>query len=120
MLAEVGWAVQDYEAFEPSISSFFALREFSLKSGHFDYLHLLNRKPVGIVGANKKGYTAYNQDNRLWLKLIHDQITTSCSIELDDLDYTPFNQEGGLGKVHQLFGDQLPKLLEEINKALAV
>ena len=33
--------------------------------------------------------------------------------------YTPFNQEGGLGKAHQLFGDQLPKLLEELNGALA-
>jgi type I restriction enzyme R subunit len=43
----------------------------------------------------------------------------SLSIELDDLDDTPFNQEGGLGKAHQLFGDQLPKLLEELNEALA-
>ena len=45
--------------------------------------------------------------------------TTSLSIELDDLDHTPFNQEGGLGKAHQLFGDQLPKLLEELNEAVA-
>ena len=45
--------------------------------------------------------------------------TTSLSIELDDLGCTPFNQEGGLGKAHQLFGDQLPKLLEELNEALA-
>ena len=54
-----------------------------------------------------------------WLRLIRDHIATSLSIELDDLDYTPFNQEGGLGKAHQLFGDQLPKLLEELNEALA-
>jgi type I restriction enzyme R subunit len=36
-----------------------------------------------------------------------------------DLDYTPFNQAGGLGKAHQLFGGQLPKLLEKLNEALA-
>lgn len=48
-----------------------------------------------------------------------DHIATGLSIELDDLDYTPFNQEGGLGKAHQLFGDHLPKLLEELNEALA-
>ena len=54
-----------------------------------------------------------------WLHLIRDHIATSLSIELDDLDYTPFNQEGGLGKAHQLFGDHLPKLLEELNEALA-
>ena len=51
--------------------------------------------------------------------LIRDHIATSLSIELDDLDYTPFNQEGGLGKAHQLFGDQLPNLLEELKEALA-
>ena len=51
--------------------------------------------------------------------LIRDPIATSLSIELDDLDDTPFNQEGGLGKAHQLFGDPLPKLLEELNEALA-
>ena len=63
--------------------------------------------------------TAFTTDQLAWLHLIRDHIATSLSIELDDLDYTPFNQEGGLGKAHQLFGDQLPKLLEELNEALA-
>ncbi|MBX7206939.1 MAG: DEAD/DEAH box helicase family protein [Verrucomicrobiaceae bacterium] len=63
--------------------------------------------------------STFNPDQLAWLKLIRDHIATSLSIELDDLDYTPFNQEGGLGKAHQLFGDQLPKLLEELNEALA-
>lgn len=63
--------------------------------------------------------TTFTPDQLAWLKLIRDHIATSLSIELDDLDYTPFNQEGGLGKAHQLFGDQLPKLLEELNEALA-
>ena len=29
------------------------------------------------------------------------------NIEPDDFEYAPFAQEGGLGKVHQLFGDEL-------------
>ena len=29
-----------------------------------------------------------------------------------------FNQRGGLGKAHQLFGEQLPKLLDELNTVL--
>ena len=66
-----------------------------------------------------KGGTAFTPDQLGWLKLIRDHIATSLSIELDDLDYTPFNQAGGLGKAHQLFGDQLPKLLEELNEVLA-
>lgn len=37
----------------------------------------------------------------------------------DDFDYAPFSQRGGLGKAHQLFGEQLPKLLDELNEVLA-
>ena len=54
-----------------------------------------------------------------WLDLIRDHITTSLSIEPEDLELSPFNQRGGLGKAHQLFGEQLPKLLDELNEALA-
>ena len=28
-------------------------------------------------------------------------------------------ERGGLGKAHQLFGEQLPKLLDELNQVLA-
>ncbi len=28
-------------------------------------------------------------------------------------------RRGGLGKAHQLFGEQLPKLLDELNEVLA-
>jgi type I restriction enzyme R subunit len=31
----------------------------------------------------------------------------------------PFNQRGGLGKVHQLFGAELPKVIEAMNRELA-
>jgi type I restriction enzyme R subunit len=41
------------------------------------------------------------------------------SIEPDDLDLSPFNQRGGLGKAYQLFGEELPELLEELNTKLA-
>ena len=53
------------------------------------------------------------------MNAIRDPIATSLSIGLDDLGYTPFNQEGGLGKARPLFGEQLPKLLEDLNEALA-
>jgi type I restriction enzyme R subunit len=35
------------------------------------------------------------------------------------LRVAPFNREGGLGKVHQLFGNELNRLIEELNGALA-
>ena len=63
--------------------------------------------------------TAFTADQRTWLELIRDHIATSLSIDSDDFGYSPFVQRGGLGKAHQLFGEQLPKLLEELNATLA-
>ena len=40
-------------------------------------------------------------------------------VEPDDFEYAPFAQEGGLGKVHQLFGSELNRIIEELNGALA-
>jgi type I restriction enzyme R subunit len=40
-------------------------------------------------------------------------------IELDDLEEPPLKQLGGLGKAHEVFGDRLPALLEELNGSLA-
>ncbi|MBP6719340.1 MAG: hypothetical protein KA173_10790, partial [Rhodoferax sp.] len=34
-------------------------------------------------------------------------------------EYAPFNSQGGLGKVHQLFGAELPVVLSSLNHALA-
>ena len=48
-----------------------------------------------------------------------DHIATSLSLDREDLELSPFNQFGGLGKAHQLFGEQLPKLLDELNEVLA-
>ena len=53
------------------------------------------------------------------LHLIREHIATAISIEPEDLELSPFNQRGGLGKAHQLFREQLPRLLEELNEALA-
>ena len=61
----------------------------------------------------------FTPDQIAWLNLIRNHIATSLSIEPDDFEYAPFSQQGGLGKAHQLFGDQLPKLLEELNEVLA-
>ncbi|MGD0948494.1 MAG: type I restriction-modification enzyme R subunit C-terminal domain-containing protein [Candidatus Binatia bacterium] len=63
--------------------------------------------------------TAFTPEQLAWLKLIRDHIATSLSIEPDDFDYAPFNQRGGLGKAHQLFGDNLNQLLDELNTTLA-
>lgn len=63
--------------------------------------------------------TKFSADQRAWLELMRDHIATSLAIESDDFGYSPFAQRGGLGKAHQLFGEQLPQLLNDLNEVLA-
>ncbi len=70
-----------------------------------------------LMDKAKAGVT-FTGDQLAWLNLIRDHIATSLSIEPEDFDYAPFSQRGGLGKAHQLFGQQLPKLLAELNAVL--
>jgi type I restriction enzyme, R subunit len=54
-------------------------------------------------GAGEK----FTEDQMNWLRMIRDHITTSIHVERDDLDMSPFNAKGGLGKMHQLFGERM-------------
>ena len=51
--------------------------------------------------------------------MIRDHIAANLGIEAEDFDYAPFAQRGGLGKVHQLFGAELPTVLSSLNDTLA-
>ncbi len=62
---------------------------------------------------------AFTDEQQHWLEMIRDHIAANLGIEIDDFEYAPFNTEGGLGKVHQLFGAELPKVIEELNRELA-
>ena len=44
-----------------------------------------------------------------WLEDIRDHIAGSVSMELSAFQYAPFNQQGGLGRAYDLFGEELPK-----------
>jgi type I restriction enzyme R subunit len=61
----------------------------------------------------------FTPDQQKWLDAIKDHIASALAIEQADFADVPFIHMGGLGKVHQLFGDRLPKLLEEMNERLA-
>jgi type I restriction enzyme R subunit len=79
------------------------------------------------VNANFKAWLAsqessgnkFTEEQRRWLEMIRDHIAANLGIEPDDFEYAPFSQHGGLGKVHQLFGDKLNAIIEELNETLA-
>ena len=71
-----------------------------------------------FMQQGKKG-RRFTDEQRQWLEAIRDHIAASFAIDLDDFDYVPFAQRGGLGKANQLFGTDLHSLLDELNKSLA-
>ena len=64
-----------------------------------------------------KGQT-FNAEQLHWLEMIRDHIAANLGIEPEDFEYAPFNSEGGLGKVHQLFGAELAQVIETMNREL--
>jgi type I restriction enzyme R subunit len=54
-----------------------------------------------------------------WLERIRDHVAAALAISADDFDYTPFVEQGGIGKAYELFGEELTPLLDELNEALA-
>jgi type I restriction enzyme R subunit len=61
----------------------------------------------------------FTSEQRAWLDAIKDHIANSLAIDQDDFQYAPFNQMGGIGKAIQVFGDQLPTVLNDLNERLA-
>lgn len=54
-----------------------------------------------------------------WLRMIKDYVAASFHIEKDDFDLAPFNAQGGLGKLWQLFGEETESIIQELNETLA-
>ncbi len=54
-----------------------------------------------------------------WLNMIKEHIATSLTIGIEDFENVPFNQKGGAIKANKLFGNELNKILEELNTVLA-
>jgi type I restriction enzyme R subunit len=61
---------------------------------------------------------AFTPEQQRWLEMIRDHVAANLGVTLEDFEYAPFSQQGGLGRVHQLFGGELPKVIEELNREL--
>ena len=64
------------------------------------------------------GNVHFTEEQMEWLRLIKDHIAVSLSIEPKDLDLSPFDRKGGLGRFYDVFGDNYKVVLEEMNIAL--
>ena len=64
------------------------------------------------------GSVHFTEEQMEWLRLIKDHIAVSLSIEPEDLDLSPFDRKGGLGRFYDVFGDNYKAVLQEMNVEL--
>src|SRR5690554_2016301 len=72
-----------------------------------------------IFKQNAGKHNRFTPEQIDWLRMIKEHVMSSYHIEIDDLDYTPFDAKGGKGKMHQLFGNQMNEIINELNEVLA-
>lgn len=77
---------------------------------NFNFMQWTLRKNAGAVH--------FTDEQMEWLRLIKDHIAASLSIEPDDLDLSPFDRKGGLGRFYDVFGDRYEDILAEMNEVL--
>lgn len=71
------------------------------------------------VFKKQAGTTKFTEEQMQWLRMIKDYAATSFHVEKDDFELDPFNKNGGLGKMWQLFGDKTEEIINELNEVLA-
>ncbi len=91
--------------------------ELNLDETLESYSEIVNRRFKEWVFKRNAGPVQFTDEQMNWLRMIKDHIVSSVRIDKDDFEFSPFVDEGGLGKFYQLFGSDYEMLLEEINSA---
>lgn len=73
----------------------------------YNFMQWTLRKNAGAVH--------FTEEQMEWLRLIKGHIASSLSIVPNDLDLSPFDRKGGLGRFYEVFGEQYESLLHEMN-----
>lgn len=71
-----------------------------------------------VFGKQAGAAAKFTEEQMTWLRMIKEHIISSVHIEKDDLDYAPFDGKGGIGRMHQLFGDEMDAVMDEMNETL--
>ncbi|MEO5655404.1 MAG: DEAD/DEAH box helicase family protein, partial [Nitrosospira sp.] len=71
-----------------------------------------------VMKHHSGGSEKFNEEQMEWLRMIRDHVANSFHIERDDLEMSPFDGQGGLGRMYQLFGAKTDTLLDELNQVL--
>lgn len=71
-----------------------------------------------ILKKNAGQHNRFTEEQVQWLRMIKDYIANSFHVDKEDFELDPFNKQGGLGKMWQLFGEETEAIIEELNESL--
>lgn len=83
------------------------------------YDKTVDKKFQDWVFKKQAGTLKFTEPQMQWLRMMKEYVANSFHIEKDDFDLSPFNAEGGLSKMWQLFGEQTDEIINELNEVLA-
>ena len=72
-----------------------------------------------IMAHHSGGGDKFDEEQMNWLRMIRDHIISSFHMDRDDLEMSPFDAKGGMGRMHQLFGEQMDEVINDLNEVLA-
>lgn len=72
-----------------------------------------------LFQQNAGQHNRYTEEQMQWLRMIKDYVAGSFHVDKEDFELDPFNKNGGLGKMWQLFGEQTDAIINELNEVLA-
>jgi type I restriction enzyme, R subunit len=94
----------------------FALHQ---KSELVPYSETVHERFERWVAEQRTRGRSFTDDQIRWLEMMRDHIATSLEMQIDDFAYTPFAEQGGLGRAAQVFGPELRQIVQELNEVLA-
>jgi type I restriction enzyme R subunit len=91
---------------------------FGEESELVPFAEIVNERFEKWIKQQEQQSKKFTPEQMKWLTKIKDHIASSLAIEKDDFELSPFYEEGGLIKAYQIFGNELDKILEELNEVL--
>jgi type I restriction enzyme R subunit len=72
-----------------------------------------------LFKQNAGQHNKFTEEQMQWLRMIKDYVANSFHVGKEDFELDPFNKNGGLGKMWQLFGEKTEEIINELNEVLA-
>ncbi len=72
-----------------------------------------------LFKQNAGQHNKFTEEQMQWLRMIKDYVANSFHVGKEDFELDPFNKNGGLGKMWQLFGEKTDEIINQLNEVLA-